>query len=29
MFDGDRLSPMDTVQDTELEDMDALDVLLK
>lgn len=29
MFDGDRLSPMDTVQDTELEDMDAIDVLLK
>ena len=29
MFDGERLSPMDTVQDTELEDMDALDVLLK
>lgn len=29
MFDGERLSPMDTVQDTDLEDMDALDVLLK
>jgi len=29
MFDGERLSPMDTVQDTELEDMDAIDVLLK
>lgn len=29
MFDGDRLPPMDTVQDTELEDMDAIDVLLK
>lgn len=29
MFDGDRLSPMDTVQDTELEDLDAIDVMLK
>ncbi|KAJ4987209.1 hypothetical protein SVAN01_07361 [Stagonosporopsis vannaccii] len=29
MFDGDRLSPLDIVQDTELEDMDAIDVLLK
>ncbi|KZM23003.1 uncharacterized protein EKO05_0008245 [Ascochyta rabiei] len=29
MFDGERLSPMDTVQDTELEDMDAVDVMLK
>lgn len=29
MFDGDRLPPMDTVQDTELEDLDAIDVMLK
>ena len=29
MFDGERLSPMDTIQDTELEDMDSIDVLLK
>lgn len=29
MFDGDRLSPMDTIQDIELEDMDSVDVLLK
>lgn len=29
MFDGDRLSPMDTVQDIELEDLDSIDVLLK
>jgi hypothetical protein len=29
MFDGDRLSPMDTVQDVDLEDMDAIDVMLK
>ncbi|KAJ8114795.1 hypothetical protein OPT61_g3408 [Boeremia exigua] len=29
MFDGDRLSPMDTVEDVELEDMDSIDVILK
>ncbi|KAH6612528.1 ubiquitin-2 like Rad60 SUMO-like-domain-containing protein [Boeremia exigua] len=29
MFDGERLSPMDTIEDTELEDMDSIDVLLK
>lgn len=29
MFDGDRLSPMDTVQDVELEDMDGIDVMFK
>ena len=29
MFDGERLLPMDTIQDTELEDMDSIDVLLK
>ena len=29
MFDGERLSPMDTIQDTELEDLDSIDVLLK
>ena len=29
MFDGDRLSPMDIVQDSELEDMDSVDVMLK
>lgn len=29
MFDGERLPPMDTIQDTELEDMDAIDVMLK
>ena len=29
MFDGERLSPMDMVQDSDLEDMDSIDVLLK
>jgi hypothetical protein len=29
MFDGERLLPMDTIQDSELEDMDAIDVMLK
>ncbi|KAF3005876.1 hypothetical protein E8E13_009218 [Curvularia kusanoi] len=29
MFDGDRLLPMDAIQDSELEDMDSIDVLLK
>ncbi|CAO2649127.1 Nn.00g100760.m01.CDS01 [Neocucurbitaria sp. VM-36] len=28
-FDGDRLSPLDTVADTEIEDMDAVEVLFK
>lgn len=29
MFDGDRLVPMDTVAETEIEDMDSIDVLFK
>ncbi|KAF1929768.1 uncharacterized protein M421DRAFT_60224 [Didymella exigua CBS 183.55] len=29
MFDGERLSPMDTIADSELEDMDSIDVLLR
>ncbi|KAL1654910.1 hypothetical protein SLS61_002659 [Didymella pomorum] len=29
MFDGERLSPMDKISDSELEDMDSIDVLLK
>ena len=29
MFDGDRLVPMDTIADSEVEDMDSIDVLLK
>lgn len=29
MFDGERLSPMDKIEDSELEDMDSIDVLLK
>jgi hypothetical protein len=29
MFDGERLSPMDMVQDSDLEDMDSIDVMLK
>ncbi|KAH7072740.1 hypothetical protein BKA63DRAFT_576667 [Paraphoma chrysanthemicola] len=29
MFDGDRLAPMDTVADSEVEDMDSIDVLFK
>lgn len=29
MFDGERLSPMDTISSSELEDMDSIDVLLK
>jgi len=28
-FDGERLPPMDTIADSELEDMDSIDVLLK
>lgn len=27
MFDGDRLMPLDTVFDRELEDMDTVDIL--
>lgn len=27
LFDGDRLKPMDTIGETEIEDMDALDVV--
>jgi hypothetical protein len=29
MFDGERLRPMDTIGDTEIEDMDSLEVHLK
>lgn len=29
MFDGERLSPMDIIADSDLEDMDSIDVLLK
>jgi hypothetical protein len=29
MFDGDRLLPMDTIADSEVEDMDSIDVLFK
>lgn len=29
MFDGDRLVPMDTVAETDIEDRDAIDVLFK
>jgi hypothetical protein len=29
MFDGERLSPMDAIVDSEVEDMDSIDVLLK
>ncbi|KAF2031756.1 hypothetical protein EK21DRAFT_62513 [Setomelanomma holmii] len=29
MFDGDRLAPMDTIADSEVEDMDSIDVLFK
>ncbi|KAL6706855.1 hypothetical protein ACN47E_004998 [Coniothyrium glycines] len=29
MFDGDRLMPLDTVADSEIEDMDALEILFK
>lgn len=29
MFDGERLKPMDTVADIEVEDMDTIEVLFK
>jgi hypothetical protein len=29
MFDGERLAPLDTVADTDIEDMDSIDVLLR
>jgi len=29
MFDGERLAPMDTVADSEIENMDSIDVLFK
>jgi hypothetical protein len=29
MFDGERLMPLDTVADTDIEDMDAIEVLFK
>jgi hypothetical protein len=28
MFDGDRLAPLDTIADSEVEDMDSIDVVL-
>lgn len=27
MFDGDRLAPLDTIADSEVEDMDSIDVV--
>jgi hypothetical protein len=29
MFDGERLAPLDTIADSEVEDMDSLDVFFK
>jgi hypothetical protein len=29
MFDGERLKPMDVVADSEIEDMDTIEVLFK
>lgn len=29
MFDGDRLVPMDTIAESDIEDMDSIDVLFK
>lgn len=29
LFDGDRLSPIDTIAESEIEDMDSIDVLFK
>ncbi len=29
MFDGERLSPLDTIVDAGIEDMDGIDVFLK
>jgi hypothetical protein len=29
MFDGERLAPLDTVADTDVEDLDAIEVLIR
>jgi hypothetical protein len=29
MFDGERLMPLDTVADSEIEDLDAIEILFK